>query len=252
MQQILIYLGACFLIGSIPFGEIISRLKSGNSLIQEKTRTTVPPARMFELLGIPLGIIICLFDFLKGFLASYPLAVALLGPEPYHAWGWVSLGGLLTVIGHCNSIFLGFKGGRGLAPTFGVMATLLPVPAVFAFIIGLWLAFWGLSTKPGALSAAGAMPLLSIIWVMAIRPEELFYLYIVAFMSLWTFWEHRDELKSYMGMGATDSAKDEDSSEESSFQTEEDRQKSDESANAQESAENDSLNPENKEKKPAV
>jgi glycerol-3-phosphate acyltransferase PlsY len=80
------------------------------------------------------------------------------------------------------------------------MATLLPIPAIFAFLIGLWLAFWGLSTKPGALSAAGAMPLLSIIWVLAIKPQDLYYLYIVAFMSLWTFWEHRDELKSYMGI----------------------------------------------------
>lgn len=203
MQQLIIYLVACYLIGSIPFGEILSRLKTGKTLIQERTRTTVAPAKMFELLGIPLGTLICVLDFLKGFITSYPLAVLLMGPEPYHAWGWISLGGLLTVIGHCNSLFLGFKGGRGLAPTFGVMATLLPVPAVFAFLIGAWLAFWGLSSKPGALSAAGAMPLLSIIWVLAIKPQELFYLYIVAFMSLWTFWEHRDELKSYMGIKTT-------------------------------------------------
>jgi glycerol-3-phosphate acyltransferase PlsY len=200
MQQQLIYLTTCFFIGSIPFGELLSRLKTGKSMIQPGSRTTVAPAQMFELLGIPLGILICLLDFFKGFLVSYPLAIYFLGETPYSSWGWISLGGLLTVIGHCNSIFLGFKGGRGLSPTFGVMATLLPIPAIFAFLLGLFLAFWGLSTKPGALSAAGAMPLLSIVWVLAIKPEELFYLYIVAFMSLWTFWEHRDELKSYMGI----------------------------------------------------
>lgn len=203
MPQQFIYLIACFLIGSIPFGELLSRIKTGKSLILPGSRTTVAPAKMFELLGIPAGILICLLDFFKGFVASFPLAIWVLGPDPYHSWGLISLGGLLTVIGHCNSPFLGFKGGRGLAPTFGVMATLLPIPAVFAFLIGLWLAFWGLSTKPGALSAAGAMPLFSIIWVLAIKPQELFYLYVVAFMSLWTFWEHRDELKSYMGIKAS-------------------------------------------------
>ncbi len=216
MQQQLIYLFACFIIGSIPLGELLSRIKTGKSLILEGSRTTVAPAKMFELLGIPAGILVCLLDFFKGFLTSFPLAVWVLGPEPYHAWGLISLGGLLTVVGHCNSPFLGFKGGRGLAPTFGVMATLLPIPAIFAFLIGLWLAFWGLSTKPGALSAAGAMPLFSIIWVLVIKPQELFYLYVVAFMSLWTFWEHRDELKSYMGIKASTSQDSKNKEEESS------------------------------------
>jgi glycerol-3-phosphate acyltransferase PlsY len=200
MNLLLAYLLACFFIGSLPFGELFNRIKVGKSLIKAGTRTTIAPAAMFESLGIPLGVTVCMLDFCKGFLTAYPLAIYFLGQNPYQHWGWVSLGGLLTVIGHCNSPFLGFKGGRGLAPTFGVMATLLPIPAIFAFLIGLWLAFWGLSTKPGALSAAGAMPLLSIIWVLAIKPQDLYYLYIVAFMSLWTFWEHRDELKSYMGI----------------------------------------------------
>ena len=131
MSQVLIYLAACFLIGSIPFGELISRLKTGQSLLLHGTRTTVAPAKLFELLGIPLGIIICLLDFFKGFITSYPLAVWLFGPQPYQYWGWITFGGIFTVIGHCNSPFLGFKGGRGLAPTFGVMATLLPFPAVY-------------------------------------------------------------------------------------------------------------------------
>jgi glycerol-3-phosphate acyltransferase PlsY len=200
MNSIIAYLLASFLIGALPFGELASRLKTGKSLIKEGTRTTLPPSEVFSLLGIPTGLIICLLDFTKGFLCSYPLAVFFLSPEPYHHWGWISLASLLCVIGHCNSPFLGFKGGRGLAPTSGIMATLLPIPAVLSLLLGFFLAFWGLSSKPGALSAAGAMPLLSIIWVLKIKPQDLFYLYIVAFMALWTFWEHRDELKSYMGI----------------------------------------------------
>ncbi|GAB4273386.1 MAG: hypothetical protein Kow0029_13030 [Candidatus Rifleibacteriota bacterium] len=194
------YLLCCFFIGSLPFGELVSRIKAGKSLIKPGTRTTLPPGEMFEVLGIPLGIIVCLLDLLKGFCAAYPLASYFLGPNPYQNWGWISLGSLLTVIGHCNSPFLAFKGGRGLGPTIGVMATLLPFPAILAFLLGAWLAFWGLSTEPGALAAAGAMPLLSIIWVLAIKPQDLNYLYIVAFMSLWTFWEYRATLKSYMGI----------------------------------------------------
>ncbi len=200
MQHLLYYFAACFLIGSLPIGEVVARLKTGKTLLQPGSRNTRPPGEMFDTLGIPTGILICLLDGLKGFITVFPLAVYFLGDNPYQYWWPVSLGGFLTVFGHCNSLFLGFKGGRGLAPTFGVMITLLPVPAVFASLLGFWLAFWGLSSKPGALSAAGAMPLLSIAWVLAIRPDEINYLYVVATMSIWTMWEHRDELLSYMGI----------------------------------------------------
>ena len=44
------------------------------------------------------------------------------------------------------------------------------------------------------------MPLLSIGWVIAINPADINYLYVVATMSIWTMWEHRDELLSYMGI----------------------------------------------------
>lgn len=200
MNNLFFYLSACFLIGSLPIGEIIARIKAGSSLILPGSRSTRPPGEMFDMLGIPTGILICLLDGLKGFIAVYPMARYFFGENPWQFWWIISLGGFLTVFGHCNSLFLGFRGGRGLAPTFGVMITILPVPALIASIIGFCLAFWGLSSKPGALSAAGAMPLLSIAWVMLIKPEEINYLYIVATMSIWTMWEHRDELLSYMGI----------------------------------------------------
>ncbi len=200
MSNHLLYFLASFFIGSLPLGEILARIKSGKSILQPGSRNTLAPGEIFEIMGIPTGIAVCLLDGLKGFLTVYPVALYFLGPDPYSQWWVISLGGLLTVIGHCHSPFLGFKGGRGLAPTFGVMVTLLPVPAIFSLFLGLFLAFWGLSSKPGALSAAGAMPLLSILWVMLLHQESLDYLYVVAFMSLWTMWNHRDELKNYMGM----------------------------------------------------
>ncbi|KAF1079772.1 MAG: hypothetical protein GQF41_3889 [Candidatus Rifleibacterium amylolyticum] len=200
MTTFVTYFIACFLIGSLPFGEIVARLKTGKSLLLPGSRDTRLPGEVFEILGIPTGIIVCLLDCMKGFLAVYPVTVKMIGADAYSQWWVVGIGGILTVIGHCNSPFLGFRGGRGLAPTFGVMVTLLYVPALISLVLGLSLAFWGLSSKPGALSAAGAMPLLSIAWVFLVRPGDINYLYIVAFMSIWTMWEHRSELKNYLGI----------------------------------------------------
>jgi len=200
MSTIVPYFIACFLIGSLPFGEVVARLKAGKSLLLPGSRDTLPPGEVFEILGIPTGIIVCLLDCMKGFLAVYPITLRMIGAEAYSQWWVVGIGGILTVIGHCNSPFLGFRGGRGLAPTFGVMVTLLYVPALISLVLGLSLAFWGLSSKPGALSAAGAMPLLSIAWVFLVKPGDINYLYIVAFMSILTMWEHRSELKNYLGI----------------------------------------------------
>mgnify|MGYP000863691877 FL=1 len=200
MATFIPYFLACFLIGSLPFGEIIARIKAGKSLLLPGSRDTRSPGEVFEILGIPTGIVVCLLDCLKGFLAVYPVTVRMIGEEAYSQWWDVGIGGILTVIGHCNSPFLGFRGGRGLAPTFGVMVTLLHVPALLSLLLGMFLAFWGLSSKPGALSAAGAMPLLSIACLFLVKPDDINYLYIVAFMSSWTMWEHRSELKNYLGI----------------------------------------------------
>lgn len=200
MVDFIVYLSVCFVIGSLPVGELIARFKTGKTVLQPGTRSTKSPGETFEILGSGSWVAINIIDALKGFAAVSPVATFVLGATPYQQWWLISLGGFVTVIGHCNSPFLGLKGGRGLSPTFGVMVTLLPYPALVASFIGFFLAFWGLSSKPGALSAAAVMPFLSIFWVLLIKPEDLYFLYIVACMSIWTIWEHRSELKKYLGM----------------------------------------------------
>jgi glycerol-3-phosphate acyltransferase PlsY len=190
-----------YFVGCIPTGTIFSKIKGKSSLLEPGTRSTKMPGEIFKILGIPTGIIVSLLDTLKGFLVVTFLLKYLLGPSALDSWWTVSLGAMLVVIGHCNSALLGFRGGRGLAPIFGVSLAILPVPAILSCLLGLSLAFWGLSSKPGALSAAGAMPLFSILWVSTLSPNtNINYLYVVAFLSLWTMWEQRDELKNYMGI----------------------------------------------------
>lgn len=197
-----LYFFCAYLVGSFPTGTIASRLKGGESVIIPGERTTKSVGDVFNILGMKLGLLVTAIDVLKGWIVVFPLISLIIGPDGHFSWWIVSLGGLLVVIGHCNSAFLGFKGGRGLATTFGVLITILPVPALISCLIWASLSFWGLSTKPGALSAAGAMPVISVPWVWWFQRERLFYLFVVAFLSLWTLWEHRESLMSYMGITA--------------------------------------------------
>jgi glycerol-3-phosphate acyltransferase PlsY len=202
MQKYLAFALLAYIIGALPTGAFFARLKKGKSLIEPGTRSTKRPQDVFEILGIPLGIFVSILDILKGILVVRFLTTVFFGQAGLQTWWIAAIGGLLVVIGHCNSALLGFRGGRGLAPTFGVLVSIFPIPAILSTLLGTWLAFWGLSSKPGALSAAGVMPILSIVWVTWFRPEETYYLFVVAFMSLWTMWEYRDELNNYLGLSS--------------------------------------------------
>ncbi|MFZ2955340.1 MAG: glycerol-3-phosphate acyltransferase [Candidatus Ozemobacteraceae bacterium] len=194
------YFLTAYLIGAIPTGSIAAYLGGKESLFPPGERTPHRAGDVFKILGRPLGLLVTILDILKGCIAVWPLIDFMLGPEERFTWWVVGFGGLLAVIGHCHSIFLGFRGGRGTATSFGVLVSLLPGPAILACFLGGSLAFWGLSTRPGVISAAGAMPLFSIPWVLWVQPERINYLFVVVFLTLWTFYEHWESLAGYMGL----------------------------------------------------
>jgi glycerol-3-phosphate acyltransferase PlsY len=195
-----VYFLPAYLVGSIPTGTIAARLQGKGSLFAPGERSPLKAGEVFEILGIPVGLLVTFLDFLKGLIVVWPLHDWLINTHDQDHWWVVSVGAFLVVFGHCNSAWLGFKGGRGLSTTFGVMMYLLPVPAVLAFLLWGCLAFWGLSTRPGALSAAGAMPLLSLPYVWWFRADKFELLMLVALLSLLTLWEYRAALLGYLGL----------------------------------------------------
>ncbi len=199
MTPYLIYLFLAYMVGSIPFGVLAAKILGKGPIFEPGERNPKHAGDVFKILGNKLGVIVTILDFGKGLFVVWPLITILLGEPGHITWWVVSLGGLFVVIGHCNSAVLGFRGGRGLATSFGVLFPILPFPAIGACLVWAALSFWGLSTRPGALSAAGAMPFFSIPYCLY-YPEKLFYLYAVAFLSLWTMWEHRATLAKYLGM----------------------------------------------------
>ena len=203
MTNLLLYTIMAYLIGSFPTGTIVAHFK-GVSLFNPGERTTMRAGEVFKVLGNKAAMLVTLVDALKGtFVVSLLLTWLIKDPNP--AWWVISIGGLLAVVGHCNSAYLGLRGGRGLATSFGVLFYLMPIPTLLSWVVWGCLSFWGLSTKPGALSSAGAMPIFSIAWVLY-KPEHTYFLYLVAFLSLWIIWEHRDSLIAYFGQAKMASA----------------------------------------------
>jgi len=117
-----------YLLGSIPFGLIISKRASGSDLREfgsGKTGFT----NSIRVLGFKRSIPVFAGDLLKG--AAAALLPLLYSDEPWAR----ALGGLAAVLGHVWPVFAGFRGGRGVLTGAGVLLALSPIASLIAFAI---------------------------------------------------------------------------------------------------------------------
>lgn len=186
MQQTLILLGA-YLLGSIPFAVLVSRLfgmadprsyGSGNPGATNVLRSGNKLAAALTLLG----------DAFKGWLAVY--LAAMIGPSLGLGSMTLAASGLAAFLGHVFPVFLGFRGGKGVATAAGVLlgaSTWLGL-ATFGVWIGIAAVFRYSSLA--ALCAALASPGLAFMvgldanWVL-----------IISAMSGLLIWRHKDNVK---------------------------------------------------------
>jgi len=102
-----------YLLGSIPFGYIIVRLKTGSD-IRASGSGNIGATNVLRTTGRAAGVLTLLLDFAKGFAAVW-LASRLTGGDPV----WTALAAVAVLLGHGYPVFLGFKGGKAVASTFG-------------------------------------------------------------------------------------------------------------------------------------
>ncbi|MEY3090103.1 MAG: glycerol-3-phosphate 1-O-acyltransferase PlsY [Pseudomonadota bacterium] len=135
-QNILFYLAA-YLLSGIPFGYVLAKQFAGVN-IKEAGSGNIGATNVLRVvkekdpkLAKKLGAITLVLDALKGAVVIL-IAKMLQAPESVL---WTIA--VLAVVGHCFSLFLAFEGGKGVATGFGVLAVMMPVPALIA--IGVWL-----------------------------------------------------------------------------------------------------------------
>jgi len=170
-----------FLIGSIPIGQIIAgsrgidlqKVGSGNIGATNVLRTIGKWPALFTLIG----------DFAKG--------IAVIAIARFIDVGIVSQGamGIIAVLGHNFSIFLKFKGGKGVATSLGVLSIYAPLPALVTVV--LWLMTVAISrySSLGAVISFSSLPL-SIVLLDA--KEKL---PIAIIMSIILLVRHRDNIR---------------------------------------------------------
>lgn len=126
-----------YIIGSIPSAYIIAKLTK-NIDIREYGSGNVGATNVIRVVGKLQGIFVLLIDFLKGFISVYFISNLYLNET------WIveldvlkSVAALFVILGHVHTIFLGFKGGKGVATGAGAFIALSPYSALCSIVLFL-------------------------------------------------------------------------------------------------------------------
>ncbi len=184
---------AAYLIGGIPWGVVIARVTGGPDPRTIGSGRT-GGANVMRALGPRAALASGLLDVAKG-IAAVLLAMAVGGGLPLQV-----LAALVAIVGHSRSIFIGFKGGRGIAPAFGGLLVIQPLAGlivipVFAGVL-LISRYSSLASLTATVSGAAAV----IVLVAAFQQSPLYSVYAVAAAAM--IWLFHLELGRLSGRGA--------------------------------------------------
>lgn len=175
-----------YLLGSIPFGYILTRICTGDD-IRDSGSGATGATNVSRKLGLAGGLATMILDVGKGMLAVWLANAFTQDPR------WTALAGLTSVLGHCYPLFLGFRGGKAVATSLGVFLVLAPWPCLAA--AGVFVAVVGLTryVSLGSLLGATVFPLL--LWLSG-KPDP--YSVAASCIALLIIWRHRENVRSLL------------------------------------------------------
>jgi len=184
MGIFLLTLIIAYLIGAIPTGVLLTRT-AGIGDIRQAGSGNIGATNVYRVGGRRLGLLTLIGDALKGALpVLYAITLAHFTP------GQTALIAAAAFLGHCYPIYLGFKGGKGVATALGIYLILSP-PAVlcallaFAFILWKWR-----YVSLASISAAAVMPFLVLLFEVSV---PLFAASL--FISSMVVFRHRENIE---------------------------------------------------------
>ncbi|MBW2019463.1 MAG: glycerol-3-phosphate 1-O-acyltransferase PlsY [Deltaproteobacteria bacterium] len=156
ISKAIILLPFAYILGSVPWGVILTRMFSDVD-VRSAGSKNIGAYNVFRVAGTKLGVMTLAGDLLKGAVPVL-VAVSWFGVSDWKGEVWVCLIALSAFAGHLFPLFLGFKGGKGVATAAGCFLVITPfVFLVCVLVYVLVLCYWGYSSA-GSLSAAAILP----------------------------------------------------------------------------------------------
>ena len=179
-----------YLLGSVPTGLLLTRLFSKVDP-REAGSGNIGATNIYRIAGKRLGVVTLIGDILKGLI---PIAVA-------SAWGlvdrwgvsrdvWIALVGLSPVVGHIFPIFLGFKGGKGVATALGVYLAVSPVAVFIEFLVFLGVVWKWRFVSVGSLICVITIPFL----IAFFRSDSAAYFALSVIIAALVIYRHKENI----------------------------------------------------------
>ena len=165
----LIVILVSYLIGSIPFGYLIVRGKVGDDVRRSGSGGT-GATNVSRRAGKAAGVFTLVLDALKGVIAVLVARALFPGVGPYVDW-LAAAAGIAAIVGHIFPVWLGFRGGKGVATGVGVFFVLAPVALLCAGVLFVAIVALTRYVSLGSIVAAVTIPL--FVWLQAVFVEPV-------------------------------------------------------------------------------
>lgn len=182
-MKIALFLVVSYLLGAVPSSHLAGRAAGVD--LSRRGSGNLGGTNVFRVLGPGWALPVVAADVAKGFVPAwfFPLWDGLGAPEAALAYG------LLAIVGHVRSVFVGFEGGKGVATSGGVVFALAPVAALVALLVWTGTALLTRRASVASLSAATALPVVA--YVLDGPPLTVGLTAVLAGLVWWT---HRENL----------------------------------------------------------
>lgn len=184
-----------YLAGSIPTAYLLGKLSKGID-IREHGSGNVGATNAFRVLGAPLGITVLIMDTLKGVVCVIFIAdLSLRQGTAIDSLLLRAILGAVAVLGHSLTLFLKFKGGKGMAATLGVMIGLsVKSPAIGIILmieVLIWLAVF-LMSRIVSLSSIVSAVFFPILFIIFKQPMPLVLIGLI--LSIFVIFRHNSNI----------------------------------------------------------
>lgn len=186
-----------YLLGSIPFGYIVGRIH-GIDLTKEGSGST-GSTNVLRLVGKKAAAIVLVLDFLKGFLSVYLVSTLLRlfvfgGLNGVEIIGLVNFASVVSAIfclvGHCKSVWIGFKGGKAVASGVGILWGLNWLVGLIVSVIWILTVVISRYSSLGAILAVSAAP-----FAMFFVTKSLILTGYCIIGTVYTLWKHKANIQ---------------------------------------------------------
>ncbi|MDQ2671047.1 MAG: glycerol-3-phosphate 1-O-acyltransferase PlsY [Gemmatimonadota bacterium] len=176
---------ASYFLGAIPTSYLVARGIAGIDLREHGSRN-LGATNLYRCLGWRYALPVGLFDIAKG-----AVPVVLIAPFASRTTAFAVACGITAVIGHVFSVFVKFKGGKGVATAAGVVLGLTPVALGIAFVV--WAGLVWLTGYVSVGSIAGALVLPVAVFIL--RPADRALAWVYLGIALFVVWAHRANIR---------------------------------------------------------